>query len=127
MHNLILIGVGGALGSILRYLLSGLAQQWSKSLAFPFGTLTVNLLGCLVIGFCAQLAEARGVFTSATRAFVFIGVLGGFTTFSTFGNETMNLFRASATLQASINIAAHVIFGLLAVWLGRTLAYLIWR
>ena len=127
MHNLILIGLGGGLGSILRYLLSGAVQQWSRSIVFPFGTLAVNLLGCFVIGFCAQLAEARGVFTSEARAFVFVGMLGGFTTFSTFGNETMSLLRASEMLHAALNVVAHLALGLLAVWLGRALAYLIWR
>lgn len=127
MHNLFLIGLGGGLGSVLRYVISGAVQQWSRSIAFPFGTLAVNLLGCFVIGFCAQLAETRGVFTSEARAFVFIGMLGGFTTFSTFGNETMNLLRASEMPHAALNIVAHIALGLLAVWLGRTLAYIIWR
>ncbi len=127
MHNLFLIALGGGLGSVLRYLLSGAIQTWSKSSSFPYGTLAVNLLGCFVIGFCAQLAETRSMFTSETRAFVFVGILGGFTTFSTFGNETMNLLRASATLTALLNLAAHVVLGLLAVWLGRALAYFIWR
>ncbi|PYV41862.1 MAG: hypothetical protein DMG06_15795 [Acidobacteria bacterium] len=82
---------------------------------------------CLVIGFLSQLAEARGVFMAESRAFVFIGVLGGFTTFSTFSNETMNLLRDGERLLAVVNIAAHLVPGLIAVWLGRVLAYEIWR
>jgi len=80
-------------GAILRYLLSGWVQAWAKGAAFPYGTLTVNLLGCLIIGFLAQLVELRNLFSPETRVFVFIGVLGAFTTFSTFGNDTMLLLR----------------------------------
>ena len=127
MVKLLLIGVGGAVGAILRYLASGYVQQATRSFDFPYGTLAVNLAGCLVIGFLSQLADARGVFTDETRSLVFVGVLGGFTTFSTFGNESLNLMRDGEVLLSAANVGAHVIFGLGAVWLGRTLAYLIWR
>jgi CrcB protein len=125
--NLLLVGFGGALGSMARYLVSTWVQTVTKSINFPFGTLAVNLAGCLVIGFLAQLAEARGVFTSESRALVFIGVLGGFTTFSSFGNETLNLARGGELWNALANIGANVVIGLFAVWFGRTLAYLIWK
>lgn len=127
MLNLLLVGFGGALGSMARYLVSTWVQTVTKSINFPFGTLAVNLAGCLVIGFLAQLAEARGVFTSESRALVFIGVLGGFTTFSSFGNETLNLARGGELWNALANIGANVVIGLFAVWFGRTLAYLIWK
>ncbi len=127
MNKVFLVGIGGFTGSILRYLLSGWVQQWMKSVEFPWGTLAVNLLGCLVIGLLAQLAETRGVMTAEMRALVFIGVLGGFTTFSSFGHETINLWRAGELLWAGANIAAHLMLGLGAVWLGRALAALIWR
>jgi CrcB protein len=122
-----LVGVGGFVGSILRYLISGYIQQLTKSAVFPYGTLFVNLSGCLVIGILSQLAEMRGVFTAETRLLVFVGIVGGFTTFSTFGNETMNLLRDGENAQAVINIGVHIIFGLSAVWLGRLLAHVIWR
>jgi CrcB protein len=125
--NILLVGLGGALGSITRYLISQWVQAASKSVNFPFGTLTVNLVGCLVIGFLAQMAETRGVFTSESRAFVFIGILGGFTTFSSFGNETLNLFRGGEMWSGIANISANVIIGLFAVWLGRTISLLIWK
>lgn len=89
MTNLLLVGLGGALGSMARYLFGAWVQALSRSQSFPFGTLTVNLIGCLVIGFLSQWAEARSVFTIETRALVFVGVLGGFTTFSSFSLETM--------------------------------------
>lgn len=127
MTNLLLVGIGGFIGSVLRYVASGWVHQITRSVEFPYGTLVVNLVGCFVIGFLAQLADARGVFTGETRAFVFIGVLGGFTTFSSFGNETMNLLRDGEMLPALANVSAHLVLGLSAVWLGRTVAHAVWR
>jgi len=127
MTNILLVGIGGFIGSVLRYLASGYVQQSTKSIDFPYGTLAVNVIGCFVIGFLAQLAESRGMFTSESRAFVFVGILGGFTTFSSFGNETLNLARDSQMMNALANVGANVILGLLAVWLGRSVSYLIWR
>ena len=122
-----LAAVGGAIGSALRYVMAGWVQALSRSLDFPYGTLAVNLIGCFIIGLLMELAEARGLFTQEARVFVFIGILGGFTTFSSFGNETFNLFRAGQTANALLNIGANVVIGLAAVWLGHTIAYLIWR
>lgn len=127
MNNALLVGAGGFIGSVFRYWLSSYVQQISKSVSFPYGTLTVNLLGCLVIGVLAQLADSRGVFTPEARAFVFIGILGGFTTFSSFGNETINLFRGSENLEGIANVIAHIVLGLGAVWLGRVMAAWIWK
>jgi CrcB protein len=127
LDKALFVGVGGFIGSILRYWTSGWVQQLTGSAAFPFGTLAVNTLGCLVIGFLSQLAETRGVFTPETRALVFVGVLGGFTTFSTFSNETWNLLHGNQIFPALTNIGAHLLLGLGAVWLGRTLAFWIWK
>jgi len=127
VFNLLLVGLGGAFGSIARYLVSGWVQTAAKNATFPFGTLTVNLIGCLVIGVLAQLAESRGIFTPESRALVFVGLLGGFTTFSSFGNETLNLARGGELWNALANIGLNVVIGLLAVWLGRSVAYLIWK
>jgi len=125
--NILLVALGGAFGSVSRYLLGAWVQSASKSIDFPFGTLTVNLIGCFVIGFLSQLAETRGVFTSESRALVFVGVLGGFTTFSSFGNDTINLLRDGEAFNALTNVGANVILGLLLVWLGRTVAFWIWK
>jgi CrcB protein len=119
--------MGGAVGSVCRYLLGTWVQAVSNSIDFPYGTLTVNLIGCFAIGFLAQLAEARGIFTPESRALVFIGLLGGFTTFSSFGNDTLNLLRDGETFNALANIGANVIVGLSLVWLGRLVAYWIWK
>ena len=127
MGKLLLAGIGGFIGSTFRYAVTGFVQNWSRSIDFPYGTLTVNLIGCLAIGFLSQLAETRGVFTAETRTLIFIGVLGGFTTFSAFGNETMNLWRDGANFLAGANVAAHLVLCLGAVWLSRALAYQIWR
>ncbi|HKP84472.1 MAG TPA: fluoride efflux transporter CrcB [Blastocatellia bacterium] len=126
MVRLLLVGSGGFIGSILRYLLGGFVQQSSKSVGFPYGTLAVNIVGCFVIGFLSQLAETRGLFTTESRAFIFIGILGGFTTFSAFGNETFNLWRDGESLLALANIAGHLVLGLGALWLGRVLIYQMW-
>lgn len=126
MGKLFLAGIGGFIGSSLRYAVGGYVQQISRSADFPYGTLVVNLIGCFIIGFLSQLAESRGVFTGESRTFIFIGILGGFTTFSAFGNETMNLWRDGQNTLAMANIAAHVVLGLGAVWISRALAYQIW-
>jgi CrcB protein len=127
LYRLLLVGAGGFLGSVLRYVVSGTVQQSSGSVQFPYGTLAVNVIGCFVIGALSALAENRGVFTPEARLFVFVGILGGFTTFSTFGNETMNFLREGDNLRALVNVVAQLILGLGAVWLGRSLVTAIWR
>jgi CrcB protein len=125
--KLFLAGIGGFIGSSLRYAVTGYLQTSTRSDNLPYGTLAVNLIGCFAIGFLSYLAETRGMFTAESRTLIFIGVLGGFTTFSAFGNETMNLWRDGENALALANIAAHLVLGLGAVWLSRTVAYQIWR
>lgn len=127
MYKILLIGIGGAVGSIARYILSGSIQQLSHNIEFPYGTLFVNLLGCFIIGLCSQLADVRGFFTPEARALIFVGLLGGFTTFSTFSNESVNLLMDGETVSGFANIATHVIAGLAMVWIGRITAEVIWR
>jgi CrcB protein len=127
MTKILLIGLGGGLGAIARYLLSAWVQQAAHNFTFPLGTLAVNVLGCFVIGVFSYLADVRGVFTPESRVLAFTGFLGGFTTFSTFGNETLALLRDGESREAFANVSLHVVFGLGAVWAGRTLAALIWR
>jgi CrcB protein len=126
MHTVLWVGVGGFIGSVLRYLLSGVVQEWSRRDDFPVGTLAVNLVGCLVVGLISQLAESRGALSPEVRAFIVIGILGGFTTFSTFGNETMNLWRDREFWLGLLNIGCHIVPGLGMVWLGRVLGHKIW-
>ncbi len=127
MTKLLLIGAGGFLGSILRYLMSGFAQSLSQSTVFPYGTLAVNMLGCLCIGFLSRLCTSSALIGADTQAFLVVGILGGFTTFSAFGNETMNLIREGEAALALLNVGAQVLLGLGAVWLGYTLAAAIGR
>ena len=119
--KLLLVGAGGFAGSIVRVLLSNFVQQVSAS-SFPFGTLAVNVIGCFVIGFLAQLGEVREIFSADTRAFIFVGILGGFTTYSSFGNETVNLWRGGAGRLALANIVAQLLLGLSGVFIGRLIA-----
>ena len=121
--NLLLIGVGGALGAIARYLVGGFVQTRTGG-PFPWGTLVVNVGGCLVMGALAGLAEARGLMTPAARAFLVVGGLGGFTTFSAFGNETVGLLLDRDLMRALANVGLSVVLGVTAVWCGRALAIL---
>jgi CrcB protein len=118
----LLVGLGGLVGSVGRYLGAGLVHRLLPRMTFPVGTLVVNVAGCLVIGLLAGLADSRGVMRSETRALLLIGVLGGFTTFSTFGYETLQLVRDAQFARASLNVLAHVALGLAAVWAGDALA-----
>ncbi|RJO62155.1 MAG: fluoride efflux transporter CrcB [Dehalococcoidia bacterium] len=118
MVLVLFVGAGGFLGSIARYLLSGWVQRATQDSWFPYGTMSVNLLGCLVIGILAGLAESRGILTPNSRAFLLIGVLGGFTTFSSFSYDTASLFSGGRTLAALLNITVQVILGVAATWLS---------
>ena len=123
MAQILFVGVGGFLGSIGRYLLVGLVQSPTAG-TFPFGTLAVNVAGCTLIGGLSVLIEARPFLTSDGRAFLVIGVLGGFTTFSAFGNETVSLLRHASPMLAGANVLANVALALCGVWVGRSVAHL---
>lgn len=120
MTKIILIGIGGAIGSISRYILSGIDYKYSYGI-FPISTLVVNLLGCLIIGFLWGLFEVVAM-SSNIRMFIFIGILGGFTTFSTFALENFNLFRDGERSIALINIALSNTLGVALVYIGYMLA-----
>lgn len=122
MWNLPLIALGGALGALARYLAGGAVHRLFPAVAFPVGTLAVNVLGCLLIGFLGGLAEARHGMGPEARGFLLVGLLGGFTTFSSFGYETLALARDAEMGRALLNVAASVVLGLAAVWAGNALA-----
>lgn len=117
-----LVGLGGFVGALCRYALSGAVHRGLPQTTFPVGTLVVNLAGCLLIGYLAGLADSRQLFAPEFRLFAFIGVLGGFTTFSTFGYETVALARDAGYAQAAANVGLHVVLGLTLVWLAYGLA-----
>ncbi|MCH2376253.1 MAG: fluoride efflux transporter CrcB [Planctomycetes bacterium] len=122
MGKLLMIGLGGCLGSVARYLLSELVQSLSRNLPFPFGTLVVNVVGCLLIGFLTQFLEGRSALGTEARLFLFVGLLGGFTTYSTFGKETMHLFKDGEHLLAFGNVVAQIVLGIGAAWIGHLAA-----
>jgi CrcB protein len=116
--NLVYVGVGGFIGSIGRYLVSGAVYQLFPNSYFPIGTAVVNITGCLLIGLLSGLTELRQLLNPEMRIFLLIGLLGGFTTFSTFGYETVASLRAGEFVPALANVLIQVIVGLSAVWLG---------
>lgn len=116
--DIVFVGIGGLLGSIARYLVARSVSQAVGDQWFPYGTLAVNAVGCLVIGFLAGLADTRGFFAGNSRVFLFAGVLGGFTTFSSFSLETLTLVRNGYLLGAMGNVVAQVVLGMAGVWAG---------
>jgi CrcB protein len=120
----VLIGIGGAIGAVGRYILQGLVYQFTGAF-FPYGTLVVNVFGCFLIGLVMGLTEDRFLIDAQLRLFITVGILGGFTTFSSFGYETFAMLRDGEVLRASVNVIGSVIAGLAAVWLGFVAARLI--
>ena len=117
------IAVGSALGGMARYFCSGVAARMIGE-TFPWGTLIVNVIGSFIIGFFATLTGPDGrVFAGTTaRQFVMVGLCGGYTTFSSFSLQTLNLMNDGEWLQASANIGGSVILCMFAVWAGHILA-----
>lgn len=120
MRELLAVGVGGFIGAVTRYCISGWVHRWTGA-GFPWGTLVVNLVGCLALGALMALLESRLFVSPEARLFLGIGVLGSLTTFSTFGYETLELMRRSELALAAANVAISVIIGLGAVFIGRVL------
>jgi len=118
MKAMLLVALGGALGSVARYKLSGLVLHHTVDWRFPAGTFTVNVLGCLAAGVLAGLAEEHDLLSPDTRILLFTGLLGGFTTFSAFGLETVFLVKRGEIGIAAVNVALSLIAGLAALWLG---------
>lgn len=118
MKGVLLVALGGAVGSVARYKLSGLVLHHTVDWRFPAGTFVVNVAGCLAAGILAGLAEKHDLLSPDTRLLLFTGVLGGFTTFSAFGLETMFLLKRGEVAIAAANVVVSVLAGLLALWLG---------
>ena len=122
MLKVLLVGLGGFIGSISRYLVGGLVHRLFPFTGFPYGTLVVNVLGCLLIGFVVGLVEFRQLFRPEIRLFLLIGVLGGFTTFSTFSYETFALTRDGEIVRAGMNVLLQIVVCFGAVWFGNVLS-----
>jgi CrcB protein len=115
--DFVAVAVGGAIGAVARYLLGGAVHRLVPGF-FPFGTFVVNILGCLVFGVIIGLAEARLALGPGARLFLLVGVLGGFTTFSSFTFESFELIRSGQLLPASVNVIGQVALGFVALWAG---------
>jgi CrcB protein len=122
MKALLLVAIGGAIGSVARYSLSGYVLKHTLDWRFPAATFAVNVLGCLAAGVLAGLAEKHHFFSTDVRLLLFTGLLGGFTTFSAFGLETMHLIKHGDFGVAASNIVLSVLAGLATLWLGMNLA-----
>ena len=118
MKALLLVGVGGGLGAIARYKLGGWILHHTSDWNFPAGTFAVNVFGCLVAGVLAGLAVRHNWLSEDTRLFLFTGLLGGFTTFSAFGLETVTLLRRGAVGTAACYVTLSVLCGVAALWAG---------
>ena len=121
--QLALIAVAGAAGALLRYGVSRLVQPVGGA-TFPAGTLAVNLTGSLAIGFLATFLLERTTVSAEVRTGVLVGLIGSYTTFSTFGFETLELMNDGEWTYAALNVAFSVAGALVAVWAGQTLARL---
>ena len=124
MKNYLFVFLGGGIGASARYWLSGAVYRFLPT-DFPYGNLVVNTAGCLLIGVLVSSMEERFLVQPGVRVFLAIGILGGFTTFSSFTYETLALFRDGESLRASVNIFSTVIGCLGATWMGMQLGKLI--
>lgn len=124
MIKLFLIGIGGFFGSVSRYAVSGFVYRIFGKPWFPYGTLAVNVLGCFLIGLLSGFSESRQLFNPETRMLVFIGFLGGFTTFSTLGYEIFSFVRDGQVVGSIMNLMLHILLGFGAVWFGYSVSKL---
>jgi len=118
---ILLVALGGAVGSVARYKMSSWVLHHTLDWRFPAGTFAVNVIGCLIAGLLAALAEKQDFLSADARLLIFTGLLGGFTTFSAFGLETMLLLKRGEWMIVSANVVLSVLAGLFALWLGMNL------
>jgi CrcB protein len=119
MKDILLVGLGGCVGSVARYKLGAwILHHHALDWRFPLGTFAVNVLGCLVAGLLAGLVERQEMFSADTRLMLFTGVLGGFTTFSAFGVETVFLLRRGEVWVALGYAVASLVCGIAVLWMG---------
>jgi CrcB protein len=122
MKAVLLVGLGGMIGSVVRYKAGGWLLHQTLLERFPYSTFAVNVAGCLAAGLLAGLVEKHDLFAADTRLFLFTGLLGGFTTFSAFGLDAIYLVRRGELMIAASYAGLSVIVGIAAVWLGFRLA-----
>ena len=118
LRQLLLVALGGAIGSVARWRVSGWVLHQAVDWRFPLGTFVVNVLGCLIVGVLAGLAIKDDFFSTDQRLLLFTGVMGGFTTFSAFGLETFYLLRRGEYLIAGSNMVLSMAVGMAALFAG---------
>jgi len=118
LKDMLLVGSGGFLGSSCRYLVGLAVSRLLDRAGSPWGTVVVNMVGCFVIGCLGYITEQRSVLSLELKVLLIAGFLGGFTTFSSVGFETLTLMRHSQHGWAALNAVGQLVCGLLAVWLG---------
>lgn len=123
--NVLVVALGGAVGSVLRFLISYWVHESFKP-SFPYATVGINVLGCLLIGFLMVVFAGPHREQETLRTALMVGVLGGFTTFSSFSLETMNLAFEGRYDKAILNVGISVAFGLMATWAGVRLAHVVY-
>lgn len=123
MYKILAIAIGGAIGTLARFGMGTLLARLMERTGFPWATMTVNLVGCFLIGYLNGLFIERVLVTPEIRLALLIGFLGGFTTFSSFGWETISFLRDGQYLMAGVNIAANNVIGLLLVLIGYVLGH----
>lgn len=120
-YNALLVFLASGIGGLLRYAVTGVMQAWWGP-TFPIGTMTVNVVGCFIMGFLATTLTGPVMMREEYRIAILVGLLGGFTTFSSFGRETMTLLGDGEWTLAAINVVLSNVLGLAAVWAGAALS-----
>ncbi|MCK5541423.1 MAG: fluoride efflux transporter CrcB [Desulfobacterales bacterium] len=123
MEGIFLVGIGGFIGAVMRHMVTIWSKGLFEGLSFPLGTLIANISGCLLLGLLNGWAENHHFFTSQIRLFMFVGILGSYTTFSTFSYETIEMMQNGDSIQTLLNITVQVIVGLFAAFIGFQIAF----
>lgn len=118
MKNALVVGLGGFLGTLARYLTGIVVARFLEAPVFPYATLAVNVVGCFLIGLVSGISENVWPVSPAMLLFLTVGLLGGFTTYSAFGYQTMSLAHQGRMTFAALNVSAHLVLGIGAVFLG---------
>lgn len=122
--NIIMIGIGGFIGAILRFLVAGGIQKLAAGWDFPLGTIIVNITGCFIMGVLAGLADNFGVLSPPLRSFLLVGMLGAFTTLSSFSYETLNLMHDREFIIAGVYVILTFAVSLFSTWIGYSISLL---